>query len=172
METWLQDNKQQLEYVEITGYTPIFKHRGSRGGGVGIYAKDHLHFQPRKDLTKNSTLEILAAEFRGRNRNTPYLLVTVYQPNFKEKEKLQWLDQFETVIAEICTKWSGIIILTGDMNIDLIGQEKESTKRYKELLSSYNLFQHVTKATRPKTQTLIDHVITNMWGAYGTPKNR
>jgi len=160
-ETWLQDNKDQEDYAQIPGYTPSFKHRKTRGGGVGIYAKELLHFEPRYDLTKNSSMEILAVEFRGRNKNTPYLLVTVYQPSFQENEKLLWLDLFETPISEISTKWNGVIILTGDMNIDLLGQEKESTKRYKDILNSYNLYQHVTKPTR-KGKTLIDHLITNI----------
>ena len=70
---------------------------------------------------------------------------------------------FETTIAEIPSKWNGVIIIipTGDMNIDVLGQEKESTKRYKDILNSYNLYQHVTKPTR-KGKTLIDHNINNI----------
>ncbi|XP_057299344.1 uncharacterized protein LOC130629967 [Hydractinia symbiolongicarpus] len=148
-ETWLQDNKEQLDYVNIPGYKTLFKNRKSRGGGVGIYAKDSLHFKSRDDLTKHSSMEVLCVEFRGRNKNTPYLLITVYQPSSKEEQKIEWLNNFETLIAEISIKWSG--------------QEKESTKRYKDILNSYNLYQHVNKPTR-KGATLIDHIITNIPG--------
>ena len=36
-ETWLKNNKTQLEYVQIDGYKSEFKNRGSKsGGGVGV----------------------------------------------------------------------------------------------------------------------------------------
>ena len=54
-------------------------------------------------------------------------------------------------------KWDGVIIITGDINIDLIRGQKESTKRYKNILHSFNLYQHITKLTR-KGKSLIDHI--------------
>ena len=59
------------------------------------------------------------------------------------------------------TKWDGIIIITGDMNIDLIGEQKESKKRYKNILHSFNLHQHITNPTR-KDKSLIDHICSNI----------
>ena len=36
-ETWLKDNKTQLEYVQINGYSSVWKNRESKtGGGVGF----------------------------------------------------------------------------------------------------------------------------------------
>ena len=57
-------------------------------------------------------------------------------------------------------KWNHVFIVTGDFNIDLLGEPKESTWRYKNLLHTFSL-QHITKATR-KNKTLIDHIISNM----------
>ena len=65
------------------------------------------------------------------------------------------------MIADIMTKWTGIIFITGDTNIDLLSDEKESQKRYKEILLCYNLTQIVNKPTR-KRKTLIDHIVTNI----------
>ena len=161
-ETWLQDNQNQLNYVKIPGYNTLFKNRLNRkSGGVGIYAKENLKFKTRHDLTKDCMIEAVCAEFCGRNKNTPYLLLTVYQPSSREDEKIVWLNLFETLVANITMKWLGVIIITGDTNIDLIGENKESTRRYKDILSSYNLIQHVTKPTR-NNKTLIDHIITNI----------
>ena len=40
-ETWLKNNKTQLEYVQIDGYKSEFKNRESKsGGGVGFYIKE------------------------------------------------------------------------------------------------------------------------------------
>ena len=38
-----------------------------------------------------------------------------------------WLEKFETLLSEVTTKWDGFIIITGDINIDLIREQKEST---------------------------------------------
>ena len=57
-------------------------------------------------------------------------------------------------------KWKGVFSVTGDFNIDLLGEE-ESTQRYKNLLHTFSLCQHITKATR-KNKTLIDHISSNM----------
>ena len=163
-ETWLQDNQEQFNYVrDIPGYAePRFRNRqGKRGGGVGFYVRDHLHFKERSDLTKRYDIEALCLEFQGRNKNTPYIILTVYQPSSKETEKLTWLLEFEAMLADIMTKWTGIIFITGDTNIDLLADEKASQTRYKEILSCYNLTQLINKATR-KQKTLIDHVVTNI----------
>jgi len=139
-ETWLQSNQQQLDYVKIPGYNQLFKNRDNkRGGGVGLYAKENFCFTPRNDLTKNCNLEILCTEFRGRNKNTPFLVIAVYQPSSKEEEKLDWLVKFDGLLADITIKWNGIVLITGDTNIDLLGDEKESTKRYKDILNHTTL---------------------------------
>ena len=76
-------------------------------------------------------------------------------------DKLTWLLEFEGMIADIMTKWTGIIIIAGDTNIDLLCNEKDSQKRYKEILSCYNLTQLLNKPTR-KSKTLTDHIVTNI----------
>ena len=58
------------------------------------------------------------------------------------------------------TKWDGVIIITGDINIDLTRKQKESTKCYKNI-HSFNLHQHITKPTR-KGKSLIDHIYRNV----------
>ena len=58
-------------------------------------------------------------------------------------------------------KWKGVFIVTGDFNIDLLGEPKESTLRYKNLLHTVSLHQHITKATR-ENKTLINHISSNM----------
>ena len=58
-------------------------------------------------------------------------------------------------------KWKGVFIITGDFNIDLLGEPKESTWRYKNLLHTFSLHQRITKATR-KYKTLINYISSNM----------
>ena len=105
-------------------------------------------------------MEVTFIELHGRIKNTPYLAVA-YQPSPYESDKLLWLENFETLLSEVTTKWDGVIIITGDINIDLIGEQKESTKRYQNTLHSFNLHQHITKPTR-KGKSLIDHICSNI----------
>ena len=45
-ETWLKDNKTQLKYVQINGYSSAWKNRESKTGvGVGFYIKEHMSFK-------------------------------------------------------------------------------------------------------------------------------
>ena len=106
-------------------------------------------------------MEVLLIELHGRNKNTPYLVAVAYQPSPYESDKLLWLENFETLLSEVITKWDGVIIITGDINIDLIGEQKESTRRYKNSLHSFNLHQRITKPTR-KGKSLIYHICSNV----------
>ena len=146
----MTNNQHQLNYVNIAAYKSIFKHRNDKkGDGIGFYIKDNTSFKTRNDLTKNIVnMEVTFIELHGRNKNTPYLAAVAYQPSLYESDKLSWLENFETLLSEVTTKWDGVIIITGDINIDLIGEQKESTKRYKNILHSFNLHQHITKSTR------------------------
>ena len=101
------------------------------GGGVGFYIKEHMSFKVRHDLTKiDESIEILRTELRDRNKTTPFLTGVVYQPSSNETEKLVWLEKFKHFLSEILTKWNGVIILSEDLNIDLLNWSKESQRRY------------------------------------------
>ena len=52
-------------------------------------------------------------------------------------------------------------IMTGSINIDLTGEQKESTKCYENIIHSFNLHQHITKPMR-KGKSLIDHICSNV----------
>ena len=99
-----------------------------RGGGVGFYIKES---QVRHDLSKRyNNLEILFFETGGRNKNKPSLISVAYQPSSNEIEKLEWLENFGNLLADVYLKWKGVFMVTGDFNIDLLGESKESTRRY------------------------------------------
>ena len=68
-----------------------------------------------------------------------------------------WLENFETLLSEATTKWN----ITGDINIDFIGEQNESTKRYKNIVHSFNFHQYVTTPTR-NGKSLIDSICSNV----------
>ena len=159
----MTNNQHQLDYINNAGYKSIFKQRKvKKGGSVGFYIKYNISFEARNDLTKNIVnMEVTFIELHGRNKNAPYLVAVTYQPSPYESDKSLWLENFETLLSEVATKWDGIIIITGDINIDLIGKQKDSTKCYKNSFHSFNLHQHKTNPTR-KGISLIDHICSNV----------
>lgn len=83
-----------------------------------------------------------------------------YQPSSNEKERLEWLEKFENLRAEVYTKWQSVLILTGDFTFDLLVESRESTKRYRDILQTFSLHQHLSIPTR-KQKSLIDHISSN-----------
>ena len=69
-------------------------------------------------------MEVTFIELHGPNKNTAYLVAVAYQPSPYESDKLLWLENFETLLSEVTTKQDGVVIITGDINIDLIGEQK------------------------------------------------
>ena len=59
--------------------------------------------------------------------------------------------------------WDGMLILTSDVNIDMLSPLRYLTKRYQTILEVLELAQVVTHPTRitKTTKTLLDHLITN-----------
>ena len=56
--------------------------------------------------------------------------------------------------------WNKNIIITGDTNIDYL-KPSVALKRYKEVIETYNLKQHIIIPTCKGTK-VIDHIITNL----------
>ena len=56
------------------------------------------------------------------------------------------------------------MIVTGDMNIDLLNPRCPMVASYTSLLDSLNLYQHVKTPTRmtEHSKTLIDHIVSNI----------
>lgn len=50
-----------------------------------------------------------------------------------------WLEHLENLLSHVTTSWEGIIVLTGDMNIDLLGNTNTITTHYQALLDIFNL---------------------------------
>ena len=51
----------------------------------------------------------------------------------------------ETLLSQISACWDGLLVITGDMNIDIKKQDDVVTKKYQNLLDVFNLIQIVYK---------------------------
>ena len=36
---------------------------------------------------------------------------------------LRWLEHLENLLSHVTTNWDGLIVLTGDMNVDILNKE-------------------------------------------------
>ena len=74
-----------------------------------------------------------------------------------------WLEGFENILAYLSVQYDGLLLITGDIDLNLLNSRSTLTKQYMDILSMNNLKQMVTKPTRvtAASQTLIDHFITN-----------
>lgn len=165
-ETWLKDNPQLMEYVSIPGYATEFRHREDiKGGGVGVglYIKVDIKYKRRLDIEKlHPELEHLWLEVPGRNIHSKALVGVMYR-SIRMLSTAKWLESLESLLSQLTVTWDGMLILTGDMNIDMLQAENSLTKQYQCILDVFGLHQVIEKPTRvtKSSKTLIDHLITN-----------
>ena len=158
-ERWLKVDVNLLNYLQIPGYKFSYKSRNDRiGGGVGSYIKNSLEYKVHHDFNKiDEFIKLLSIECKGKKCNKSYLVAALYQPSSDEKEKPIWIEKLDMLLSAVNSTWNKTIIITGDTNIDYL-KPSVALKRYKEVIETYNLKQHVTIPTRKGTK-IIDHII-------------
>lgn len=108
-------------------------------------------------------MEHLWIEVPGRSKNSQLLIGTIYRSE-SQMNYQDWLHAFDALLGDLTISWDGLLMITGDFNVNLLKQDLAMTKQYTDILDSFNLKQHVTKPTRTtkSSATLIDHIITNI----------
>ena len=114
-------------------YDSVFRNRIDKSGeGVGFYIKNQLHTKRDTNFQKDTIIwRYYLLRLMEETKNTPSLIYVAYHPSSNETEKLEWLENFENLLADVYLTWKGVFIVTVDFNIDLLGELKESPQRYK-----------------------------------------
>ena len=163
-ETWLRDQPQLLDYVSIPGFVTEFQNReGIRGGGVGVYIKENINYKRRRDIEyAHPELEHLWIEVPGRNKYGRALVAVIYNSE-RMLSPSDWLHSLENLLGYLTVCWDGMLMLTGDINIDVLRPSDHLAQRYQGILDMFELTQIVKRPTRTTrtSKTLIDHFITN-----------
>jgi exonuclease III len=177
-ETWLKDNPLLLQHVSMPGYQLCYNNRDKcRGGGVGAYIKESIKFKRGQDIENlQQEFEHLWLEISGKNKNNKLLLGVIYR-----SEKIMgcndWIEKFDDLLSNVVPTWDGMLMITGDVNINLLEDLDPVVRKYNNILKSFNLTQHISQPTRTTStsRTLNDHLITNdptgtaeryfMWGS-------
>ncbi len=163
-ETWLKDNAALLDYVTVPGYASVFRNRESiRGGGVGAYIHELIKFNRRKDIEDlQPDLEHLWIEIPGHNKHSKTLIGVMYRST-RILSNSEWLERFESLLGYLTVNWNGLLVLLGDINIDMLQPSNNLTKQYQSILDVFGIQQMVNQPTRVTrtSRTLIDHIVTN-----------
>ena len=167
-ETWnIIDNSA----FPLINYHPLETNlrRDARGGGVGIYVKNHLSFKILKQYSifverifESIFIELTIA------KNKKIIIGSVYRPGATPgltftQQFSQFSDILSNLLAELNSNYEHVFIY-GDFNLNILeANQNKFIAEYIETIFSYGFLQLVTRPTRiaENSATLIDHILTN-----------
>ena len=144
-----------IEY-DIEGYHLIRKDRDDKkGGGVAIYINTNKLSLDVIEI--QSELELIVVKVK-QNIAKPFYVAVVYRPPGIEN-----ISNFFEKFEEIIKNFTDEIIITGDINLNILDNNNPSVKKYIKLYESKGFTQTLSEPTRctSTSSTLIDHILCN-----------
>ena len=158
-ETWLTHNDTSaLVELSTAGYNLLHRPLSNlRGGGTALFFRDCL------DVTRVNSSEESSFEFSEWLVSTPTvrLRVIVYRPPYSHTHPVT----ISTFITEFANLLESVVLLNeqllkcGDFRIHVNSSNDDNAIKFKDLLESTSLVQHVTEPTHEHGNTL-DSIIT------------
>lgn len=140
-------------FYTINGYNSVFQNREGRGGGIAVYINKSIEFTTIPLNTKHCEslrIDVLIDD-------NIVTLLSLYRP--PNQNVNLFTEEIEQCINTISKKQT--IVAVGDMNIDILKQNKLTTK-YVDTFMSNGLHCVVREVTRNditnNTKTCIDHM--------------
>jgi exonuclease III len=167
-ETWMKtDEEKNLGIFEIKDYILESSCRKTHNhGGVGMYIRKDLKYSVLNYSLKWA--ESLWIELPGVMIENKHVIVGVLYSSMIGRNLDEFIDSLEATIIKI-NNTGKKLILTGDFNIDFL--ITKITDNYSTLLLSTGCKNTVTFPTRAGTNTLLDHIITNLTDHYTAIKS-
>ncbi|KAF0299344.1 hypothetical protein FJT64_027870 [Amphibalanus amphitrite] len=164
-ETWLKPATPN-RLIPVPGYRILRNDRpdGRGYGGVAVLVRDALDvtvIDSPDCQTEGSKLETLWVQIRVGKRKA--MLCSLYRPPVQTTARISAdLDELERQVQHILTRRSGLILLTGDVNINMADNNNSTaSNRFRELLSTYSLQQHIRGPTYEPSGSTIDVICSN-----------
>ena len=153
-ETWL-DPSATKKSIEIDNYNVERNDRTTRCGGVCAYIRSDLSYNHKVEL-QNNDLEDLWLELLLPNTKPIYIGTCYRAPNNNNI-----IECLESTLSKLRPDCETLIL--GDFNICLLNKKTSLTKKFIDILKSYNFTQLIDSPTRvtQTTSSLIDHIHTN-----------
>ena len=158
-ETWLKSGDESV-IVDLCpdNYYFIGQHRpsekGGRGGGLAFVIARKIAAEEKIRRETHKTFELLVISIKSR---LPMHILLIYRPPPSASNGLTtmlFLEEFESVLAEITTTVKGEYIVIGDFNLHFEKDEDSYVKRFKDILSIFECKQLVRGATHKRKHTL------------------
>ena len=151
-----------LNLIKINGYHFHHVDSLSSWGGVGLYIKNYINFNIRKDLSLyNENYESLWIQVDNPGNKRKTVLGVIYRhPRYIIKD-------FSETLSDLLLKLTAEkndILITGDINIDLLKLDyNDSIREYYNMMNSYGFENYIKASTRitKESNTLIDHFYFN-----------
>ena len=167
-ETRFKDSKveYQAKLVMHPDYQLVYDNSPTNAGGVAIYVKSNIQFVVRRELRlKHEGCESLFIEL-DISENSIFgsfkkiLIGCVYRhpkPNAQN-----FVDELSDLLDQYSQKDTAILLM-GDINYDVTDKNRESTKYYENMLSSFGCSNLINISTRfgRSNSAILDHIITN-----------
>ena len=155
------NKRSNINFTHLDNYTFINKDSFSNAGGVGLYLKNSLKFEIRKDLNLiNNDVESLWAKVQISKTQSITIGVIYKHPNGN-------ISEFTDLFNEILTKLNNEKLkcyIMGDLNINMLEKStKTAINKYSLMIKStnfHNLIKLPTRITKT-TATCLDHFYTN-----------
>uniref|UniRef100_A0A3B1JMQ8 Reverse transcriptase domain-containing protein n=1 Tax=Astyanax mexicanus TaxID=7994 RepID=A0A3B1JMQ8_ASTMX len=157
-ESWLKKSNTDLDIL-LPGYIVFRQDRSTRGGGVAMYVKDHLHCTVAFSKSVPKQFELLVVKLKL-STNFVLTVAVCYRAPSAPALSLTVLSEF---LAPFITSE---FVLLGDLNWDMLNPPDIVQQQFDAL----NLSQIISESTRPNlkspsSSTLLDLILTN------TPSN-
>ena len=158
-ETWLTNDTCNL--FQLHNYNFISQNRERRGGGVGMFIRNHIQYDILNDFTmsKVNSHDSLFIKVYG-NTNSQLTIGGIYRPPSGD------LNTFLNLYLSQCLEHNqGKILIGGDFNINLLNYDSDhKTQEFLDLIHSNGFLHLITQPTRVSTHSasLIDNFFTNI----------
>jgi hypothetical protein len=155
-ESWLDESVTNNE-VKIEGYTIIRNDRQRTGGGVCMYIRSNIPFNPKDEL-KSENIETVWGELLL-PKTKPIIVGTCYRP--PKQACNTFLEHFEESMTKI--GFDNETYILGDFNISYNHKNTSTFRKYNSLLSIFNFIQLIETPTRTTatSSTILDHILCN-----------
>ena len=117
-ETWLDGSIMDAE-IELVGYTVIRKDRNRNGGGVCLYIRSDISYNPRPELLCDELESVWIDLLLPMTR--PISVGVCYRPPNQQN----FLDLLEKQLCDVSLDTE--IIMLGDLNIDVTNKKSNSS---------------------------------------------
>ena len=153
-ETWLSPIIPS-EQVSINGYKIIREDRvGRRGGGIALFHREDINvYKLNIENTNSASLEQLWVSFKI--NNVTFALGGIYRP--PSTNGSDCISELENSISYLTTVVDEIV-LTGDININLLNTVNKNSIKFTEFLETYglSLVNHEPTRVNAYNDSLID----------------